>query len=489
MLPPLFLAAPSLAGPAEPQKPGGKPEAPPDSEDSFKAFGGISAKSDRESTAGLEWEHYFSPPRPGSHHLRDYFSAALDYRQTWRKGHFSLKGHVLAKYYLDKSRELYFDIPEIYGSYSYSFQKKIYSIESVDAAFGRKIKKWSFADDYWEMGVWNPQNLWNPMRASWNGLIGSFVDINSRRWTLSLFAGPLHLPGSRPKWKRPEGRIFSSSRWFSSPPGRVDVARRSLLDIKYHIDHPFLLDILLQQSYALSLEMRAGRAGNLWAKLSGGYKPINDLTIALETEEFLKVFSEEGKKSQVQPQVTYLPAKQWALSLDSGLKLSLRDIDLSCVLSSGISKTAQKQDLSAASPKLALLHGKNDFSYFSALVKAAFSPGHYAQAGYLKSWLKNKKARGALNFDRRKIWHGPGFEWHWEGFSPKKLKRALSFKFRYSLPEKGGALSIRALFYLFPKVFVAATADVLGAKASSKDRFLGHFQANDYFGLKAAYVF
>ena len=467
-------------------------------------------KSRLESKAELEWEHYTSPPPAGSHQLRDYLSAKLDYKKDWQKGPFYLKGHVLARYFLDKSRELYFNIPELYGSYFYRFQKKIYSIETVKAAFGRKIKTWSFADEYWELGIWNPQNLWNPLRASWNGLIGSFVDINAARWSFSLFAGALYLPGSGAKWTYHEGKIFSSSRWFSRPPEQVNILGRSLLDIRYHISHPYTLDLALQQSYIASLRLWAGSPpwkrrsngrlpektegnnpplrGNwsLWARGSAGYKPVNSLAVALKEEEYLKIFPEEGKDSQIRPRLTYRPAKQAALSADFGWDCK----KLSAVLSFGKSKRLRQKEPSISGQKFKSLETNSDFSYVSAFLKGRIFETQRLQAGYLKSWLQKKGAESAAGA-RRKIWHGLGFEWQREFFSKEGLKKGiLSVKYRHSLLEKGGILSAQALFYPLPKkLYIAASWDTLGAGKAGKESFVGYFRANDYFGLRAGYVF
>ena len=131
----------------------------------------------------LEWEmrHYGSDPKPDlRYQLRNYALLRGDGRYRFDKGALAFDSRIYTEYFLDKSRLFYFNIPELYFSYSYKLNRPFYSLEGLKFHLGRKAQAWSQSDDYWQLGTWNSLSQWNPLYPIKNGLIGSFLTAEGR---------------------------------------------------------------------------------------------------------------------------------------------------------------------------------------------------------------------------------------------------------------------------------------------------------------------
>ena len=179
------------------------------------------AFSSLASTLDLEWQHYVSSPRLKTQ-LKDYVFLKWDQKTDFYAGPFYIDTHIQAEYSLDRSELFYFNIPELYLFYKYELKNPFYSIESIELNVGRTIKAWSVADEYWDMGLWNPLSRWNPLHPVTNGLVGSVLTLSARQWSFDFLLGALYFPNQEAIKTllkvnftlAPDGLILCQIRWM-----------------------------------------------------------------------------------------------------------------------------------------------------------------------------------------------------------------------------------------------------------------------------------
>ena len=443
-----------------------------------------------KSTAGglsLEWQHYLSAPSLESQKI-DYIFFKGEKKKDWSKGPFYFDSHFQTEYSLNKDKTFRFNIPELYFSYKYKLKQPLYSIKSLTLDMGRKIKEWSLADEYWDMGLWNALSLWNPLHPATSGLIGSFLNLTAKQWSADLLLGALYLPHQETKLIRENGDIYSHSRWFSPLPNQVESLN---IDIHYFTRAPFLLDILFRQSYLLSFKTWSQTKNtHYWIKWAIADKPANHLFYVLNKENLFTVGKEKGAVGQVNQQISVLPVRQRILSLEWGLNYN----NLSAVFTLENIKTKETE---TKPESWDFVNHRENFTYFSALLKYNFSAGsarHFIQTAYIQPWFQDQninskdltKQKPPAILQRYKVLEGLGFDWSAKFLSSKGLLRSLSLSWRYSFLNKGAWLSAKGSYHITPKISALASLDILGAE-NNKTYFLNRFRHNDYFSWSIVY--
>ena len=218
-------------------------------------------------------------------------------------------------------------------------------------------------------------------------------------------------------------------------------------------------------------------------------KPVNHLFYVLNKRERLKVGKEKGAVGKVHQTITSLPVRQRLLSAEWGLDYG----NLSTVFT--LENTKMKEvDISPEGWDF--LNRRENFTYFSALLKYNVWSNSFIRLAYIQTWFKNYSV-GAVNpaevkppsvLQRYKVLEGIGLDWQTEFLSSKDLPRIFVLNYRYSFLKRGVWLFIEALYYLTPQVRAAMTFDVLGAKNGAL-YFLSRFRHNDYFSWRLAYDF
>lgn len=438
------------------------------------------------SSLMFELQHYTSAPALKSQ-LTDYALLKWDQKTDFHKGFFYFDSHIQAEYGLDRSEFRYFNIPELYFFYKYDLQKALYHIQSIELNVGRKIKIWSIADEYWDMGLWNPLSRWNPLHPQTSGLVGSFLTLKARQWTADFFLGALHFPNQETQTIQKDRAIYSHSRWFSPLPHRVDVLN---IDIHYFTHKPFIINTLFQQSYLLNIKTWSEASEpRYWMKWSIADKPVNHLFFVLNKTKLFHIGQEEGAVGNVHQNITILPVRQRLLSSEWGLDYK----NVSAVFTLENSKM-KEEDIPPEDWDFLNLRG--NFTYFSTILKYNFSSKHFVRGAYIKSWFKNYDITNTDNtgekhpsiLRRYKVLEGIGLDWQTEFVSSRGLKRILTLNYCYSFLNEGSWLFVKALYYISPKIYTGLTFDILGAK-NNDHYFLGLFRHNDYFAWSLAYDF
>ena len=438
------------------------------------------------STLELEWQHYISAPALKSQ-LENYVLLKWNQKTDFHIGSFYFDSNFQSEYALDRSKTFYLNVSELYLFYKYQLNKPLYSIQSIELIIGRKIKPWSLADKHWEMDLWNPLNRWNPLHPITNGLIGSFLTLNSKKWSVDFFVGPLHVPNLEAPFTRKNNEIHSSSRWFYPVPNQADIPG-GYMDIYYKIQSPFIFNVL-QPSYLASFKTWSKNLKtHYWLKLSVASKPVNHLFFVRNKTNLINIGKEKDAKSNIGQTITFLPVRQRLISLEWGFDYSS--------FSSIISLENIKMKEVDKSPKgWDFINSREDFTFFSALLKYSFLPDNFIQIGYLQSWFQNYNPAAESSqtvppsiLERYKLLEGVSFDWQTKFSSATGLLRILTLKYRYSFLNRGAWLFIKVLYHITPQLYSSVAFDILGAK-KKEDYFLNRFLHNDYFSWRLAYDF
>ena len=323
-----------------------------------------------------------------------------------------------------------------------------------------------------------------------NGLIGSFLTLKAKQWSADFFVGAVHLPNQEVQTIQKNGDVYSNSRWFPLLPNQVNIRNQSYLDIHYLIQSPFIFDILFQQSYLLSLKTWSKSSETYyWMKWSIADKPVNHWFSVSNNTHLVKIGKEKGGTASIHPTITFLPVRQRLLSAEWGFDYkSLSSIfTLANTKMKEVDKSPEGWDFT---------NQRENFTYFSALLKYKFLPKSFIQVAYLQSWFQNynikaralKKEKPPSILQEYKLLEGISLEWQTEFSSSTGLPRVFALNYRYSFLNEGAWLFVKALYYITPKIYTMLTVNILGAK-DMEDYFFSKFRHNDYYSWSLAYDF
>lgn len=439
----------------------------------------------------FEMQHFVSEPYLKIQN-KDYM--LLHWNQKFRKNKtfFSFQGHTQTEYNLDSSKLVYFNISELFASYSYQFQIFPY-LDSIQIHLGRKIHNWSKSDEYWGLGLWNPVNLWNPLHPVPLGLIGSFLNLKAKHWAFNLLLSGVYLPNKQALITEKKGFISSSSRWFNPFPNQVNFLNLSYPNIYYLLDSPYIFNILFQPSYLWNFTLSTKKSDvKYWIRASFADKPANHLFVILKKDYILQIGSKTEDENFIHQKINIFPIRERILSGELGLKNKY----FSARLTIEDTKKKQKEDHAKG---WRFFDQKESFTYTSALVTYNFLPQSLITLGYIfYSWheISNNKtpSRQTDVFEqssflkRYRMLNGVSVEGKTHFFSDKGLKRMLSLKYQYSFLNASAWLFFKSTYYLQKQVHSSLEINILGAKIK-QNYFLYQFRHNDYASWSLTYVF
>ena len=448
------------------------------------------------SSVELDWEHYLSPAAQPTQQ-NDYFFLRWDQNLSFKYRSFYFDTSLKAEYDIFGKEIYYFSLPELYFLYEYKLKEPFYSLQSIELNVGRKIKKWSHADEYWKLGLWNPMNSWNPLHPSFNGLIGSLLSLKAERWSFDFFLGALYLPNQEPQLLNRDGKIYSHSRWHDPLPSKL---ANSNIDIDFLIQSPFVLEILLQQSYLASLKLHSKKSSpfRYWLKWSVGDKPVNHLFPIKNRDTLLVDEKNEDQSLSIDQSLSALSLRQRIFSMEWAWAYQ----SFSSVFSL---EHTQIKTTDTLDEDWDFIHQREDFTFFSAFLKYDLFEKGFVRLGFLHSWFKNFKRSQIKSggeevqvpsiLERAPILNGLALDGELEFLSQKELKRLLALSYRYSFSNKAGHLSLKALYYITAQMYAQAGCDIIGARGLNRGNggkelyFLNRFKHNDYFSMRLGYDF
>ncbi len=144
---------------------------------------------------------------------------------------------------------------------------------------GRRLYDWSVADNAWNLGLWSPRFLWDPLRPQQIGLTGAFYSYESAKWRILGFATGFHAPERGFPIRQENGQLTSESPDHIPPYHQMSFAQQTV-NINYKIAMPPVSDLVLHPGAAASV--RYGAKDGLQAGLIYGIMPMNTIDIAVE---------------------------------------------------------------------------------------------------------------------------------------------------------------------------------------------------------------
>ena len=188
------------------------------------------------------------------------------YSKDIRKYHYFMD---LSALYITSDSGLSLDVTEAYSLQEFS--------NNWSTSLGRKKYDWSWADKFFERGVWEPQWGWNKMRKKSQGLTGIFLqspEMGGFNWI--LFASTGFIPDTGTKLKVSEGELSYNSPWSPSPAQTFELFDEDV-PIHYKVTQPSLGRVLLQSpGFATKVSWQSEEIQ--WGA-SLAYKPMNKIYI------------------------------------------------------------------------------------------------------------------------------------------------------------------------------------------------------------------
>jgi hypothetical protein len=278
---------------------------------------------------------------------------------------------------------------------------------SSQVIFGRRMHLWSEAEEEWNLGIFQPQFRWNPIRPTQQGLTGLFWQKKEKSWGFLVFGSPVFIPDQGASYEIKNGQFQKASPWFKNPPQNLNFYG-DYLPIEYDIQAPPLSDIVYQQSYGIQLEL--GESQGFYSRLSGQYRPSYQMALGYQAS----VVSAVSVNVEVLPKTYY----ENVVGLDLGWKAPDQNVSLSFVQS-----RPQTPDFS------------QDFT------KPIIKESNVVAAGYeLTSHFRRLDLRTKLNY--LTILGDPVTD---EGTDASELQGSLSWKYFYT---EAARLSVNSKYFV-----------------------------------------
>ena len=161
----------------------------------------------------------------------------------------------------------------------------------IQLTVGRAIYDWSFADDFWNLGMTQPIFKWNEARPEEQGLTGVFFSfpLINNFFEVTLYASFLFLPTQGPSFKVANGKVSSSNPWFNEPVEVINLVGEKA-DLNFEVDVPKTQDVVFQESYGFLLGTPQNKKDGL---LNFFYlnKPRNEFILPFEGALNLSTFN------------------------------------------------------------------------------------------------------------------------------------------------------------------------------------------------------
>ena len=390
---------------------------------------------------------------------------------------------ALMKLSLDESHISFLSIPSAGLGYQLNDIQRLSYLNSIQAFFGRYKKKWSWMDSFWQLGLWNPLNLFDYFNPEELGLIGSAVVFEGPKWALTSFIGGVFLPNEQSALgENKSGTFRSKSRWSAPPAPNVSILDKEL-DSYYWLQTPYLTNVLFQTSYLVNLLI--GEKTDKWISISYAHKPIY--------QNFYRVKSGLNiSNTTLDNLIYYHPLKHHLTSVESNFQWGRLSINLAA--------TNESLDPVNLSKNWIVPNIPNSMFFTSASLSTElnFSRNkNLFQISYLKSWIKGtnndfligKGIDSLLPLERFKLIEGLSFNWNtsfvFKGY--EKLKSVL--KYWYSIDQKGGFLQWKLSFFINPHFSTLFECNILGSERPRKEGFFSRYGNNDRLSLKVQYDF
>ena len=386
---------------------------------------------------------------------------------------------------LDQSDQNYISVPranigwhlkDIVSPYSY--------LTFIKVSIGRYIGNWSKMDKQWQLGLWNPSNLYDPLRPKSLGIVGSTITFGGAHWQIESFIGGAFLPDERPSLKtEASGKAISPSRWISAPSSNISFFEQDIYSY-YKVEKPYLKNVLLQTSYMGQLIL--GDFNEKWISISYAYKPLNQIFFRANSGLSLP-------DSVIENTIYYHSLKHQLGTIESGFKIGNWK-GYAGILNEQIDPVNLPQNwLFPVIPNyfFATVGLSKDFDFPSWMKNSI-------ELAFLKSWLRDPNhssnvissdVADIISLDRLKM--REGFSLSWSSIlslSGRKWSQ-IFLRYWYSIDQKGGWLESHLYFYILKTLSLELELDILGKESLYREGFFGKYGGNDRIIARLRYEF
>ena len=155
----------------------------------------------------------------------------------------------------------------------------------LDWTLGRKVMNWSSVDQDWRLGLIQPVDRQNPLKANTQGLSGGFVSgtvpVGSVPMHFRVWVSMVHIPDQGPGYILKNGEFQKSNPWFQPLPEEIRLSgSNKIRKIEYSVQEPDLEKLVVQPG--LMTQVGFGSDYGLRFSLGAGRKVQNQLQFGLE---------------------------------------------------------------------------------------------------------------------------------------------------------------------------------------------------------------
>ena len=391
---------------------------------------------------------------------------------------------VQATISLDASQSYFISIPHANFGYHLREIQTIPALDSFQFSLGRYKKRWSWLDTYWELGLWNPRNLFDYFNPIEMGSFGSSISLNGKYWSFTSFLGALFIPNEQSSiGDHKAGSIKSRSRWGTPPATQVSILDKEL-DAYYWIQKTYMTNILLQRSYNVNLVL--GSQESNWISFSYAQKPLNNIFYRVKTGINLS-------EASLDSSIYHHSLTHQLISVDIGFRWRDWSVYLGI-----LDETLDRVSLP---PKWIIPSIPHTILFYSGSIARDLNWAswnrNYIRLSFLSSWAKDQQYTSLIggsidslvSLKRLKIKSGVAVDWTTDFFWGEEQKLKSFLRYWYTFSNKGGWLQWKLSYFFDSQTGLLFECNILGSEHNYKNSFFTWFGNNDRLSLKVQYGF
>lgn len=222
---------------------------------------------------GLEYDSFLHSSSSAS----DSVAAAtinptFDFMGHWVRG----VGDVEARAFVNDTRDPIFEAHELYITNAGHLPPE------QEITVGRRNYDLDVVDDVWNLGLWSPRFLWDPLHPETLGRTGIWYEYKKDQLRFLAELAPVVMPEQSFPLEQQNGQITSVSPFWNPPPSYINIGG-NLTPVNYTIQYPSATEIIFRMGFCTSI--RYGAEGNeegLWGSAQYGYFPMKNALIAVQ---------------------------------------------------------------------------------------------------------------------------------------------------------------------------------------------------------------
>ena len=371
----------------------------------------------------------------------------------------------------------------------------------TNVVLGRKRYTWSYDDEYWKRGVFQPRFLYDPLRSEQQGLIGLFLESQNTNhgFQYLVFASPVYAPEFGASYELKDGAFSSRSPWFRPPRSEL-IAEGDFVEnietIEYRLNKPEAGEVAFNGSAGLKLGF-FDRESRFFVNSSFAYKPMNQIVLGIQQVQVLPKEGEVPALVRVVPRLLY----HQLYNLEVGVRESKgwngyfsvtheRPEERLILEQEKTLENGTRQGVGEAT----LLSGSVGYN-----ISGQGTHATRVHLGVMNLWGGDRKDQGEIEGEdslfSRRYWFQQAVRLGILNPFRRVLGKSIksSFEATYDFKQRGAVFTSEIFVQMSRKVSVGGRLDLIGLVDSNEpevqDGFIGNFRANDRFQVGVNYVF